>query len=222
MGSVTGTDRGLDRTSDDVVFLSASIPDPNRWNGEFSAFEITDAVVAFARVFLAEGYRIVSAAHPTIAPLLMYVAAEMPLSSDRIIVYQSQLFEDVLPTATRRFEADGVGSMVWTPAAADDSPEPGRWDRSLRIMRERMLEETQPIAACFVGGMQGIPDERDLFLARFPQHHVYPAGRPGGAARSLADGMAGAIGQALRELDVYPALWRRVVEDIGNHPSRNP
>jgi hypothetical protein len=199
-----------------VVFLSASIPDPDRWTGDFSPFEITDAVVAFARVFLSEGYRIVTAAHPTVAPLLLYVAAEMPLSPDRIIVYQSQLFEDVLPTATRRFEADGVGSIVWTPAAPDDSPEPGNWDRSLQIMRNQMLEETRPAAACFIGGMGGIPDERDLFAQRFPEHPIYPAGRPGGAARILADELDQPIGDALRNLDVYPALWRRVVADIGS------
>src|ERR1700692_4396104 len=92
------------------LFLSASIPDPQRWDGEFDALAITDAVVALARVFLTAGWRLVCAAHPTIAPLLLYVAAEIPDRGERrVSIYQSMLFEDVLPTATRRFEADRVG-----------------------------------------------------------------------------------------------------------------
>jgi hypothetical protein len=57
-----------------TLFLSASIPDPERWDGEFDALAITDAVVALARTFLSAGWRLVTAAHPTIAPLLLYVA----------------------------------------------------------------------------------------------------------------------------------------------------
>jgi hypothetical protein len=40
------------------VFVSASIPDPRRWEGEFDALEITDAVVALARTFLTAGFRV--------------------------------------------------------------------------------------------------------------------------------------------------------------------
>src|SRR5215216_4797755 len=89
-----------------AILLSASIPDPGRWQGAFDALEITDAVVAFARACLTRGYTIVSAAHPTIAPLLFYVAAEFPETEHaRVRIYQSLLFESVLPTVTRRFEA---------------------------------------------------------------------------------------------------------------------
>src|SRR5207248_3048115 len=89
------------------IFISASIPDPTRWEGDFDAFEITDAVVALARACLTAGFRLVTAAHPTIAPLLLYVAAEFPAApSPRVVVYQSDLFADVLPSATRRFEAE--------------------------------------------------------------------------------------------------------------------
>src|SRR5439155_20496577 len=98
-----------------AVFLSASIPDPTRWTGDFDALEIIDAVVAVGRSMLSAGARLVTAAHPTIAPLLLYVAAELPHAPEpRVVVYQSGVFDSVMPEATRRFEADGVGTLIRT------------------------------------------------------------------------------------------------------------
>jgi hypothetical protein len=197
------------------VFVSASIPDPARWDGEFDALEITDAVVALARTFLTAGFRLVTAAHPTIAPLLLYVAAEFPSETgERVAVYQSELFADVLPVATRRFEADGVGRLVWTTAAEGDRPEPGSWDDSLAIMRRQMLNETEPIAACFIGGMEGIQTEYSLYTDLFPERPTYPVGRPGGEARSLLGRRDTALTSRLANDDTYPALWRAVVGDL--------
>jgi SLOG cluster3 family len=197
------------------VFVSASIPDPARWDGEFDALEITDAVVALARTFLTAGFRLVTAAHPTIAPLLLYVAAEFPSeAAERVAVYQSLLFADVLPAATRRFEADGVGRLIWTAAAEGDRPELGFWDDSLAIMRRQMLNETEPIAACFVGGMEGIQTEYALYTDLFPERPTYPVGRPGGEARALLGRRDTALTGRLATDDTYPALWRAVVLDL--------
>jgi len=198
-----------------TVFLSSSIPDPDRWDQDFDALEITDAVVALCRACLTRGYRVVTAAHPTIAPLLLYVAAEFPQSaSSRILIYQSLLFEDVLPTATRRFEADRVGEVIWTPAIEGEEPAPGRWDESLRTMREKMLSESQPVAAVFVGGMEGIFAEFEMVREIFPHIRTYSAGMPGGAASQLAENMPGPLGDELRRNRIYPSLWWAVLDDI--------
>jgi hypothetical protein len=197
-----------------AVFLSASIPDPSRWEGAYDAIEVTDAVVAAARAILTRGGLLVSAAHPTIAPLLMYVAAELPASDvTQVIVYQSDLFDDVLPEPTRRFGEDNIGDLRWTPAVEGEAPEPGKWDRSLRLMRHRMLSETDPAAAIFVGGMGGISDEFSMFREVFPDRPVYPVGRPGGEARVLANRTELRVPRQL-DGDVYPALFRRIVADI--------
>lgn len=211
--AMTDTTRGRGYS----VFLSASIPDPDRWEGPFDVLEITDAVVALARVFLTSGVKIVTAAHPTIAPLLFYVAAELPHEDDdesSVKVYQSQLFEDVLPAATRRFERAGIGRVVWTPAEEGEHPVPGSWDRSLALMRHQMLEETNPSAAVFIGGMSGIPDEFALFRDLFPDRPVYALGRPGGAARSLVDQAPEALRGRLLAGGTYPALWREVLTNL--------
>ncbi len=201
--------------SDAAVFLSASIPNPDTWAGSFSALEITDAVVAFARVFLTAGVRLVSAAHPTIAPLLLYVAAEIePRQTERVVIYQSQLFEDVLPTATRRFEAEDIGQIIWTEAREGNPLVRATWGPSLDLMRRQMLSQTDPRAAVFIGGMEGIQTEYELFREVFPDRPTYAAGYPGGEARVLSDRLDSPLRNRLANDDVYPALWYSVLEDL--------
>jgi hypothetical protein len=200
---------------DATIFVSASIPDPQRWNGRADPLAITDAVVSLARVFLSAGARVVTAAHPTIAPLLLYVASELP--SERppeIVTYQSDLFADVLPPETRRFEREEIGRFVWTPRAEGERPVPGKWDRSLAIMRRQMLTETCPSAAMFIGGMEGIVAEYSMFTDLFPGAPCYPLGRPGGESRLLAENSDSPLAGRLRESRVYPALWRTVLADL--------
>lgn len=200
---------------DAAIFLSASIPNPETWTGAFSIPEITDAVVAFARVFLTAGVQLVSAAHPTIAPLLLYVAAEIePRQTERVVIYQSQLFEDVLPTATRRFEAEEIGQIIWTEAREGDPRVRETWGPSLDLMRRQMLSQTDPRAAVFIGGMEGIQTEYELFREVFPDRPTYAVGRPGGEARQLADRMDSPLRNRLANDDVYPALWHSVLEDL--------
>jgi hypothetical protein len=203
-----------------AVFVSASIPDPNRWEGDADPLEITDAVVSLARAFLTEGVRLVTAAHPTIAPLLEYVAAELPAEhGERIVIYQSRLFADVLPEATRRFQEDGIGRVIWTDAVPGDRPEPEEWHPSLDVMRRQMLNETYPIAAVFIGGMAGIPLELKLFNELRPGQPTYPIGRPGGEARALARESDSPLREQLINGEIYPALWRAVLSDLaaGGH-----
>lgn len=197
-----------------AIFLSASIPDPKRWNGEFDPLEITDAVVALGRAALSAGMHLVTAAHPTIAPLLLYVAAELPGEIDpEVSVYQSQLFEDVLPAATRRFEIDGIATIHWTPAVEGESISPDNRAKSLRLMRQQMLEETKPAAACFIGGMDGISEEFALFSELRSGAPTYPLAAPGGEARRLVEEMPEPLPE-LAESRIYPAVWRRVLADL--------
>jgi hypothetical protein len=200
--------------NDISVFLSASIPNRD-WNGEFNVSEITDAVVAFARVFLTAGARLVSAAHPTIAPLLLYVAAEIEsLQSERVLIYQSQLFEDALPTATRRFEAEGIGQVIWTEARDGDARVRETWGPSLDLMRRQMLRETNPRAAVFIGGMDGIQTEYELFTEEFPERPTYAAGYPGGEARFVSERSESSLRSRLLDDNIYPAMWNSVLQDL--------
>jgi hypothetical protein len=202
-----------------AVFLGASIPDPARWSGSFDSREITDAVTAAARSVLSAGGTLVSGAHPTITPLLLYVAAEFPVRAGepRVVAYQSALFEPVLSAAARQFEADGVGALRMIPAAPGDHPEPGRWHASLRLMREAMFTETRPAAGIFVGGMEGVTDELNLLRALRPHALLYPLARPGGEAAGLLDFAPAELRAALAGSAAYPTLFRQVVDDLASH-----
>lgn len=197
------------------VFLSASIPDPSRWPGDFDALEITDAVVAVGREILSAGAQLVTAAHPTIAPLLLYVAAELPPADDpRVIVYQSLVFDSVMPEVTRKFEADGVGYLVHTDAVDDEPPDPRHAPQSLALMRRQMLTDTGPVAAIFVGGMTGIPIEHNAFGDLNPGRPTYSIGYPGGEARNLVAKSVPQLRPLLLNGTVYPAIARAIVSDI--------
>lgn len=197
------------------VFLSASIPDSARWKGPFNPLEITDAVVAVARAVLQRGGSLVTAAHPTIAPLLLYVAAEEgPATRPRVVVYQSAVFDRVLPEATLRFEAEGVGSIVRTAAMAGEPADATRAPQSLDLMRRQMLTEEAPVGAIFVGGMSGIPNEHLLFRELRDGEPTYALGHPGGAASTLVNESPSEMREELARDDVYPALARRIINDL--------
>lgn len=203
-----------------AVFLSASIPDPHRWNGEFDPLEITDAVVAIGRAVLSAGGLLVTAAHPTIAPLLLYVASELPTADEpRVTVYQSAVFESVMPEETRRFAAERIGTLITTERLNDEPPDPTLAPASLALMRTQMLTETNPAAAVFIGGMSGIPDERQRFMELHPGRPTYAIGNPGGEARGLALNATGELAGLLLNGTIYPTIGRRIVDDIANQTS---
>lgn len=200
------------------VFLSASIPDPERWDSDFDPLEITDAVVAVGRTVLNEGATLVTAAHPTIAPLLLYVAAEFPTTEvPRVVVYQSLVFDRNMPEVTRRFEAEGVGILIRTEAVEGEPPDPRFAPRSLDVMRRKMLVDTNPSAAIFIGGMAGIPIEHALFDELHPNKPTYAIAYPGGAARTLAAESNSNLRPLLLDGNIYPAIGRAIVDDIIRH-----
>lgn len=197
-----------------VVFVSASIPDPDRWSGVFDPFAITDAVVATARAVFTRGGQILTAAHPTVAPLILQVADAFPgeHQTTLVILYQSALFEKVIPAATRQMMNREYVNVVFTPAAAGDRPEPGHWGQSLGIMREAMMTEVPIAAAVFVGGMEGIVDEYERVGAVHPGAPRYALGRPGGEAASLAN--SSRLAPELAGNDLYPWLLNQVMDEV--------
>jgi hypothetical protein len=202
-----------------AIFLSASIPDVSRWSGNFDPLAITDAVVATARAVLSSNGRLVNAAHPTMAPLILYVARELPTAADRppaTLIYQSKLFSDVLPPETYELAQGGLAELRWTEAALGDEPEPGKWDESLSIMRRTMLQDNDVAAAIFIGGMEGIRAEFELFRQLYPARPTYALGRPGGEAAGLTQLSRPNLTTELTTSASYSALLRHIVLDIAS------
>jgi hypothetical protein len=158
----------------EAIFLSASVPDPKRSPEHAKTADpvaITAAVSAL--VFVTLGRRmLVWGGHPAITPMIWVVAESMGVEYGRWVrLYQSNFFEDAFPEDNERFR-----NVIFTEAV------PNNRERSLFAMRERMFEEQEFHAAVFIGGMQGILDEYDLFRRLQPKALVLPIVSTGGAA----------------------------------------
>jgi len=99
--------------------------------------------------------------------------------SGAVVLYQSEFFEDSYPEENSHFH-----NVIFTKAVADDR------DASLLLMREEMLSRDDLVAAVFIGGMEGVEAEHELFRRFHPAAKVLPVPSPGGAALSLAKDQA--------------------------------
>jgi SLOG cluster3 family len=235
----------LDLLNSRAVFLSASFPSRERSARFFESAdpnEITQALVAACRAILSANGRIVFGGHPSVTPLVMMVAEEyLPERLDarkrlrrenqsRVIAYQSEAFRPYLTQATQQLEEWGLGELRWAQSE-QDVPKfsttgtliPGSGDRSLEVMRRQMLQETKPLAAIFIGGMEGIRTESELFRALCKNRPLYFIGGPGGAARELAGDhvilfspRSALSADELLTSRTYPSLFQRIVIDIAS------
>lgn len=158
------------------LFLSASIPVQGRGDFFQSAdpFLIQFAVRELLTVCLGRR-RIVWGGHPAITPMVWAVCESLGVQyATAVRLYQSRFFEESFPEENRYFN-----NVTYTPAVGDSR------DASLERMRRTMLAE--PIeAAVFIGGMEGIFAEYELYRQLHPQGKVLAIAAPGGAAMQLA------------------------------------
>jgi hypothetical protein len=190
-----------------AVFLSASFPSGER-GARFEPVDpaaIADAVSSLIRATFVAGGRVVFGGHPTITPLVLLGAAEYSQKGS-VDIFQSQWFAVDTPTETLRLEHEGYGTIHWTKRR-------GSREESLTLMREEMLGRSRPVAAAFIGGMEGLFEEWDLVGALLPECVRVPFAGPGGAARQLAETRE--LPDKVRELATsrrYPVLARQLLE----------
>ena len=149
--------------------------------------------------------------------MLLYVASEFgsgATDDPPVVVFQSRLFEAVLPPETHRFEVEGTGRIEWVDAVEGETADPGNRAASLARMRRNMLDLTKPSAAIFVGGMDGISDEWSLVSELLPECRKYAFAGPGGEARRYAGDSPSEIAPQLKILELYPFLADLIVKDI--------
>lgn len=112
-----------------------------------------------------------------------------------VTVYQSRLYTDRIPASTWRIAETEVGDIKLVEAVAGEEPRPGANGESLAALRDAMLRPVGPgrtetlSAGLFIGGMEGVRKEFDLFRERFPSVPVYAFAGPGGIAARLARGL---------------------------------
>jgi hypothetical protein len=161
------------------IFLSASIPLPERdekYIGTADIIAIRDAVIALTTVVLPH-HRLIWGGHPSITPLIYYVMERLNLDiQEHVTLYQSKLFEKNFPEDNNKFK-----NIVFTDIIDNDI------EKSLLHMRNRMLDESEFSAGIFIGGMEGVEEEFDIFVEKYPNALVLPIASTGAAAKMIYD-----------------------------------
>ncbi|MBK5961286.1 hypothetical protein CCR97_24215 [Rhodoplanes elegans] len=201
-----------------AIFLSASVPDPKR-SPKFAETADTVAINAAvsALVYVTLGRRLlVWGGHPAITPMICVVAEDIGVDyGSWVKLYQSLYFKDEFPEDNARFQNVSYVDEV-----------PGDREGSLRRMREKMFSDFKFSAAVFIGGMQGIIDEYELFKRLQPDACVFSVASTGGAALGLPV-PNGEIGRDLAANLDYVAVFHRslgisVREERFRRPDEQP
>lgn len=188
-----------------MIFLSASIPDPQRNEKYFNSADviaIRDAVRALATIVLPKS-KLIWGGHPAITPLIRYVMTSMEINvQNHITLYQTAFFSNHFPSDNKYFE-----NTIITKESNDR-------DSSLYEMRLRMFTENQFKAGIFIGGMEGVETEYDMFRSFHPEAQVFPIASTGAAAKLIYENSDMQFDQRLIDDYAYMALFRSLFEKI--------
>lgn len=160
-----------------AIFLSASVPLMTRgtYHETANPFLIQYAVRELGIAVLHK-YKIVWGGHPAITPMLWSICEDLNVDySEAVVLYQSRFFEDYFPEESRRFK-----NVIFTSAVDGDR------ESSLLLMRKEMLSRPDLVGAVFIGGMEGVEVEYEIFKHYHPDASILPVPSPGGAALNLA------------------------------------
>lgn len=186
------------------VFLSASIPLPppardERYFETADQVAIRDSIRALVSAVVPSG-TIVFGGHPAITPMVRLLVLNKGLSIKRhIVLFQSKFFSNDFPPEVRDFENLVVVDAVW-----------GNREASLRLMRETMIASQEFAAGVFIGGMEGVEEEYEMFRYIHPKKPVYPIASTGAAALALYRRHLPHRPELLNDLR-YLSLFRRLL-----------
>lgn len=160
------------------IFLSASIPVIGRNEKYFNTADtiaIRDSVLALASIALPK-YKLIWGGHPSITPLIANVLQHSDIDiQSSVTLYQSMYFEKFFP-----LENESVAAIIKTKDLGDK-------DLSINEMRERMLKDNEFYAGIFIGGMEGVEEEYEIFTRLHPASQVFPIASTGAAAKIIYD-----------------------------------
>ena len=190
------------------IFLSASVPLIGRGNYHETAdpFLIQCAVREFVMAVI-RTQQIVWGGHPAITPMIWSICEDLGINYSKSVV-----LEDRFPEENKHF-----GNVVFVDAVPNDR------EASLLRMREAMLSRTELTAAVFIGGMEGVEAEYELFSRLHPAAKVLPVAAPGGAARQLAERIATLDRSDLFSVDFARLFYSEFVSSSGQgQPANQP
>lgn len=175
------------------IFLSASIPVKERdqkYINTADVIAIRDAVIALTTAVIRSGHKLIWGGHPSITPLVYHVMRKLKPAADRqgtqqllqnhVRLYQSLFFQKHFPEDNNQFE-----NITFTDIKLGIDPKDST--QSLYEMRSQMLGENHFAAGIFIGGMDGVLDEFDIFRELQQEAIVLPVASTGAAAKILFD-----------------------------------
>ncbi|MFW7381786.1 MAG: hypothetical protein ACOH5I_23470 [Oligoflexus sp.] len=184
----------------EAIFLAAGVPDPKR-GPQYASTADTVAIASAvsALVYVTLGRRTLAwGGHPAITPMILIAAQALGVEYGRWVrLYQSRHFKEEYPEDNERFQ-----NVIF----ADDVD--GDREKSLYLMREKMFTENEFKAAVFIGGMEGIVQEFEMFRRLQPKATVIPVTSTGGATLEVAARMGKISDDLASDLD-YVALFHR-------------
>lgn len=162
------------------IFLSAGVPTEERNPKYFESADviaIRDSVIALASTVLANNdYHLIWGGQPAITPLIALVLNRYNHAmANSVTLYQSYEFEQFFPK-----ENEDVGHIIYTEKKENRTS-------SLLYMRKHMIGDHDYEAAVFIGGMDGVEEEYELFSEMHPEIPCFPIASTGAAARILYD-----------------------------------
>lgn len=190
------------------LFLSASVPVAGRADGKYLAtadvIAIRDAVIALVSVALPK-YHLIWGGHPSITPLIANVLRHSNREVNAsVTVYQSGYYVKEFPD-----ENKDVEHIVITDDLGDR-------EKSIELMRKQMIVNNKYAAAVFIGGMNGVEDEFDLFTTSHPNAYVLPVASTGAAAEMLYERNADMFDVRLKTDMAYASLFKDLLEIMEN------
>ncbi len=187
------------------IFLSAGVPTldrPAKYYNTADVIAIRDSVIALASTVLAvKEYHLIWGGHPSITPLIALVLERYKLKmTNRVTLYQSYEYESKFPK-----ENANVGNIVYTEKKENTQA-------SLLFMRQKMIGENDFEAAVFIGGMEGIIEEYELFKEFHPGVPCLPIASTGAAAKILYEEHPKEFDERLLSELSYTSLFKELLE----------
>ena len=186
------------------IFLSASIPLQERnplYIETADIIAIRDAVIALTTVVLPR-HRLIWGGHPSITPLIYHVMEKLNLNiQEHITLYQSRFFEKYFPEDNNKFK-----NIVLTDVIDDK-------ESSLLHMRHKMLDDFEFSAGIFIGGMEGVEEEYDMFIEKHPKALVLPIASTGAGAKKIYDERFTDKNERLVKDYAYMSLFQKYLID---------
>jgi hypothetical protein len=195
-----------------ALFLSASVPDIRRhpkYHETADRSAIRDAIRALVTVALPT-MTLVWGGHPAITPLIRVVVDSLGYTgTSRVRLFQSEYFRGVMPVDNASFE-----SVVVIQGVGENR------DASLERMRHEMLTSEPFEAGVFIGGMEGVESEYQMFRRLHPHAKALPIASTGAAARIIFERFQYTMPELETDL-AYQSLFRRLL-DLPNDRTQSP